>query len=158
MSSPSTFQRTLLSIAVLSTCGISQNVIAAEESVSNIITAPLVVTATRIESNSFDLPMSIDVVGPESIHDGQAEMNLSESLIRVPGITAQNRTQMAQDPEIATRGFGARSAFGVRGVRILVDGIPLTMPDGIGQPGNVDLETVKSIEVLRGQQVMVVLI
>ena len=150
MSSPSTFQRTLLSIAVLSTCGISQNVIAAEESVSNIITAPLVVTATRIESNSFDLPMSIDVVGPESIHDGQAEMNLSESLIRVPGITAQNRTQMAQDPEIATRGFGARSAFGVRGVRILVDGIPLTMPDGIGQPGNVDLETVKSIEVLRG--------
>ena len=112
--------------------------------------APTVVTATRVETNSFDLPVSIDVVGSESIHNGQAEMNLSESLIRVPGLTAQNRTQMAQDPEIATRGFGARSAFGVRGVRIIYDGIPLSMPDGIGQPGNVDLSTVKAIEVMRG--------
>jgi len=150
MSSPSTFQRTLLSIAVLGACGISQNVIAADDTQNILNTAPVVVTATRVETNSFDLPVSIDVVGSESIHDGQAAMNLSESLIRVPGLTAQNRTQMAQDPEIATRGFGARSAFGVRGVRILVDGIPLTMPDGIGQPGNVDLETVKSIEVMRG--------
>jgi len=112
--------------------------------------APTVVTATRVETNSFDLPVSIDVVGSESIHNGQAEMNLSESLIRVPGLTAQNRTQMAQDPEIASRGFGARSAFGVRGVRIIYDGIPLSMPDGIGQPGNVDLSTVKAIEVMRG--------
>jgi iron complex outermembrane receptor protein len=112
--------------------------------------APTVVTATRVETNSFDLPVSIDVVGSESIHDGQAEMNLSESLIRVPGLTAQNRTQMAQDPQIATRGFGARSAFGVRGVRIIEDGISLSMPDGIGQPGNVDLANVKSIEVMRG--------
>ncbi|CAM8347395.1 TonB-dependent receptor, plug domain containing protein [Candidatus Methylopumilus planktonicus] len=112
--------------------------------------APTVVTATRVETNSFDLPVSIDVVGSESIHDGQAEMNLSESLIRVPGLTAQNRTQMAQDPQISTRGFGARSAFGVRGVRILEDGISLSMPDGIGQPGNVDLANVKSIEVMRG--------
>ena len=112
--------------------------------------APTVVTATRVETNSFDLPVSIDVVGSESIHDGQAEMNLSESLIRVPGLTAQNRTQMAQDPQISTRGFGARSAFGVRGVRIIEDGISLSMPDGIGQPGNVDLANVKSIEVMRG--------
>ena len=150
MSFPSTFQRTLLSIAVLSTCCISQNVIAADETQNILNTAPVVVTATRVETNSFDLPVSIDVVGSESIHDGQAAMNLSESLIRVPGLTAQNRTQMAQDPQISTRGFGARSAFGVRGVRILVDGIPLTMPDGIGQPGNVDLEAIKSIEVMRG--------
>ncbi|MFM2435637.1 MAG: hypothetical protein RL063_1618 [Pseudomonadota bacterium] len=150
MSSPSTFQRTLLSIAVLSACGISQNVIAAEDTINIMNTAPVVVTATRVETNSFDLPVSIDVVGSESIHDGQSAMNLSESLIRVPGLTAQNRTQMAQDPQISTRGFGARSAFGVRGVRILVDGIPLTMPDGIGQPGNVDLEAIKAIEVMRG--------
>ncbi len=120
------------------------------EKMNLIATAPVVVTATRIEENSFDLPVSIDVVDSDSIHNGQPAMNLSESLIRVPGLTAQNRTQMAQDPQIATRGFGARSAFGVRGVRILVDGIPLTMPDGIGQPGNVDLESVKSIEVMRG--------
>ncbi|HSH54014.1 MAG: TonB-dependent receptor family protein, partial [Methylophilaceae bacterium] len=90
------------------------------------------------------------VVEKEKIQDSQLKMTLSESLIRVPGITAQNRSQMAQDPQISTRGFGARSSFGVRGLRVYVDGIPLTMPDGIGQPGNIDLDVVRSIEVLRG--------
>lgn len=112
--------------------------------------APTVVTATRVETNSFDLPVSIDVVGKENIQDAQLGMTLSESLIRVPGLTAQNRTQLAQDPQISSRGYGARSAFGVRGIRVYVDGISLTTPDGISQPGNIDLETVKSIEVMRG--------
>lgn len=112
--------------------------------------APVVVTATRVEQNSFDLPVSIDVVESKDIHTGQLQMTLSESLIRVPGITAQNRNNQAQDPQISTRGFGSRSAFGVRGVRIFVDGIPLTMPDGQGQPGVVDLSAIKNIEVLRG--------
>lgn len=112
--------------------------------------APIVVTGTRTSQNSFDLPIAIDVVNQEDIQDGQLQMTLSESLIRVPGITAQNRTQQAQDPQISTRGFGSRSAFGVRGVRVYVDGIPLTMPDGQGQPGVVDLSAIKSIEVMRG--------
>jgi iron complex outermembrane receptor protein len=112
--------------------------------------APTVVTATRVETNSFDLPVSIDVVEKEKIQDGNLGMTLAESLIRVGGVTANNRTQMAQDPQISSRGFGARSAFGVRGIRVLVDGIPLTMPDGIGQPGSVDLNNLKSIEVMRG--------
>lgn len=116
----------------------------------NIILSPVVVTATKNAVNSFDLPVSIDVVDKSSIQDGQAQMVLSESLIRVPGITAQNRTQFSQDPQISTRGFGSRSAFGVRGLRIYVDGIPFSMPDGIGQPGNIDLNAVKSIEVMRG--------
>ncbi|CEN56599.1 TonB-dependent receptor family protein [Candidatus Methylopumilus turicensis] len=115
-----------------------------------IILSPVVVTATKNAVNSFDLPVSIDVVDKSSIQDGQAQMVLSESLIRVPGITAQNRTQYSQDPQISTRGFGSRSAFGVRGLRIYVDGIPFSMPDGIGQPGNIDLNAVKSIEVMRG--------
>ncbi|MDP3269402.1 MAG: TonB-dependent receptor, partial [Legionella sp.] len=80
----------------------------------------------------------------------QLQMTLSESLIRVPGITAQNRTNQSQDPQISSRGFGSRSSFGVRGVRVYVDGIPLTMPDGQGQPGVVDLSVVKSVEVMRG--------
>ena len=112
--------------------------------------APTVVTATRVETNSFDLPVSIDVVDEENIKFGQLGMTLSESLIRVGGMTANNRTQMAQDPQISSRGFGARSAFGVRGIRVLVDGIPLTMPDGISQPGSVDLNNLKSIEIMRG--------
>lgn len=112
--------------------------------------SPIVVTATRQEQNSFDLPIAIDVVEKKNIQDGQLQMNLSESLIRVPGITAQSRTQQAQDPQISSRGFGARSSFGVRGIRVYVDGIPLTMPDGQGQPGVVDLSAIKSIEVMRG--------
>jgi iron complex outermembrane receptor protein len=111
--------------------------------------APTVVTATRVETNSFDLPVSIDVVEKKDL-EGQLNMTLSESLIRIPGITAQNRTQMAQDPQISTRGFGARSTFGVRGIRVYVDDIPLSTPDGIATPGNIDIGTLKSIEVMRG--------
>jgi iron complex outermembrane receptor protein len=109
-----------------------------------------VVTATRVEQNSFGLPVAIDVVDKSSIQDGQLQASLSESLIRVPGITAQNRTQQAQDPQLSSRDFGSRSSFGVRGIRLYVDGIPLTMPDGQGQPGIVDLSMIKSIEVMRG--------
>ncbi|MDZ4142327.1 MAG: TonB-dependent receptor [Methylotenera sp.] len=112
--------------------------------------APVVVTATRTEQNSFDLPVAIDVVEKKDIQDGQLQMTLSESLIRVPGITAQNRTNQSQDPQISSRGFGSRASFGVRGIRVYVDGIPLTMPDGQGQPGIVDLSAIKSIEVMRG--------
>lgn len=141
------FKRKLICAAVLSTCSLANTAFAAEE-IS--ITAPVVVTATRVEQNSFDLPVAIDVVDKSDIQDGQLQMTLSESLIRVPGITAQNRTQSAQDPQISSRGFGSRSTFGVRGVRVYVDGIPLTMPDGQGQPGVVDLSAIKSIEVMRG--------
>ena len=116
----------------------------------SLLTAPIVVTATRTEQNSFDLPVAIDLVTSKDIKDGQLQNTLSESLIRVPGITAQNRTQQAQDPQLSSRGFGARSTFGVRGVRLYVDGIPLTMPDGQGQPGVVDLSAIKSTEVMRG--------
>ena len=112
--------------------------------------APTVVTATRVETNSFDLPVSIDVVQKKDISNGQLGLQLSESLIRVPGISSQSRNQLAQDTQISSRGFGARSAFGVRGLRLYVDGIPLTMPDGIGQPLNVDLNNIKSIEIMRG--------
>jgi iron complex outermembrane receptor protein len=112
--------------------------------------APIVVTATKNAQNSFDLPVAIDVVEKKDIQDGQMQMLLSESLIRVPGITAQNRNNQAQDPQISSRGFGSRSSFGVRGIRVYVDGIPLTMPDGQGQPGIVDLSAIKSIEVMRG--------
>jgi iron complex outermembrane recepter protein len=112
--------------------------------------SPVVVTATRVEQNSFDLPVAIDVVTKKDIQDGQLQFQLSESLIRIPGISAQDRTNQAQDPKISSRGFGSRASFGVRGIRLYVDGIPLTMPDGQGQPGVVDLSSIKSIEVMRG--------
>lgn len=110
----------------------------------------VVITATKTEQDSFDLPMSIDKISKPDISDGQLRMTLSESLARVPGITAQSRTQMAQDPQISSRGFGARSSFGVRGIRVYVDGIPLSMPDGSSNPGSVDLGMMDGIEVMRG--------
>ena len=140
----------LLTLAVLATCSHSTMSLSADDVTGNICMAPVVVTGTRIEQNSFDLPIAIDVVDQEDIQDGQLQMTLSESLIRIPGITAQNRTQSAQDPQISSRGFGSRSSFGLRGVRVYLDGIPLTMPDGQGQPGVVDLSAIRSIEVLRG--------
>lgn len=143
-------KRKIISVAVLSTLGTSLQTMAEETSTNKIVTAPVVVTATRVEQNSFDLPVAIDVVEQKDIQNGQLQMTLSESLIRVPGITAQSRTNQSQDPQISSRGFGSRSAFGVRGVRVYVDGIPLTMPDGQGQPGVVDLAAIKSVEVMRG--------
>lgn len=149
----SRFHLKLIPLAVLSVCANSPAL--AEEADTEArdnaqVVSPIVVTATRGAQKSFDLPVAIDVVSKDNIQDGQAQMTLSESLIRVPGITAQNRSQMSQDPQISTRGFGARSAFGVRGVRLYVDGIPLTYPDGSGQPGSVDLGTMQNIEVMRG--------
>lgn len=139
-----------LPLAVLCAVSFPTMTLAANDDEKVINIAPVVVTGTRTEQNSFDLPIAIDVVNKEDIQDGQLQMQLSESLIRVPGITAQNRNNQAQDPQISSRGFGSRSAFGVRGVRVYVDGIPLTMPDGQGQPGVVDLSAIRSIEVMRG--------
>ena len=112
--------------------------------------APTVVTATRIETNSFDLPVSIAVTNKEDISDGQLKVNISESSVRVPGVVVNNRNNPAQDLAIQIRGFGARSAFGVRGVRLYADGIPMTMPDGQGQTGTFNLDTASRIEYLKG--------
>jgi len=110
----------------------------------------VVVTATRIAEDSHDLPMSIDRIDAATIRSGQLQVNLSESLVTVPGVSAQSRQNYAQDLQLSVRGFGARSSFGVRGVRLYSDGIPGTMPDGQGQFSQFDLGSASHIEVLRG--------
>ena len=107
-------------------------------------------TATRIAEDSRDLPVSIDRVDAQTIRTGQLQVNLSESLMTVPGVSAQSRQNYAQDLQLSVRGFGARSSFGVRGVRLYSDGIPGTMPDGQGQFSQFDLSSADHIEVLRG--------
>ncbi len=108
------------------------------------------VTATRTEAAPFDVPASIDVVDGDQVRSGRLQVNLSESLGVVPGLELQNRQNYAQDLQLSIRGFGARSTFGIRGVRVYVDGIPATLPDGQGQLTNIDLGSVDRIEVLRG--------
>ena len=110
----------------------------------------VVVTATRIAEDSRDLPVSVDRIDAQTIRTGQLQVNLSESLMTVPGVSAQNRQNYAQDLQLSVRGFGARSSFGVRGVRLYSDGIPGTMPDGQGQFSQFDLGSADHIEVLRG--------
>ncbi|HLG85863.1 MAG TPA: TonB-dependent receptor [Alphaproteobacteria bacterium] len=110
----------------------------------------IVVTATRSAQSSFDQPIAIDSIGQQTLQQGQLQVNLSESLARVPGILVQNRQNYAQDLQIESRGFGARSTFGVRSIRLYVDGIPATQPDGQGQVSNFDLGSAQRIEVMRG--------
>ena len=112
--------------------------------------APIVVTATRVAQSSFDLPASIDRIDQPQIQSGQLQVNISEPLVSVPGVSAESRQNFAQDLQLSVRGFGARSSFGVRGVRLYADGIPGTMPDGQGQFSQFDLGSADRIEVLRG--------
>src|SRR5687768_14962339 len=110
----------------------------------------VVVTATRRPQPSLEIPASIDRIYADEIRAGRPQVNLSESLGRVPGVVVQNRQNYAQDLQISSRGFGARSTFGVRGVRLIADGIPATMPDGQGQASTFALGSAERIEVLRG--------
>jgi iron complex outermembrane receptor protein len=110
----------------------------------------VVVSATRVEEDSFDLPVSIDRIDRGTIREDKPQVNLSESLNLVPGISVLNRQNYAQDLQISSRGFGARATFGVRGLRLIADGIPATMPDGQGQAATFNLSSAESIEVMRG--------
>ena len=111
---------------------------------------PVVITGTRTERRAFDLPMSIDAISGSQIQDGKARVNISEDLNRVPGTFVQNRENFAQELQITIRGFGARSQFGTRGIKLIADGIPASTPDGQGSPGVFDLGSAARIEVLRG--------
>jgi iron complex outermembrane receptor protein len=111
---------------------------------------PIVVTGTRTEERAFNLPIAIDTVDAAQIQQGTLQINLSESLARVPGIVTQSRWNYAQDMMVSIRGFGARANFGVRGIRLYQDGIPATMPDGQGQTSSFSLVSAKRIEVMRG--------
>ena len=111
---------------------------------------PVVVTGSRVETRSFDLPAAIEVVDAARINADQARVNASEALAGVPGISVANRQNYAQDLQISSRGFGARSAFGVRGVRLVADGIPASMPDGQGQAATFNLDRAERLEVMRG--------
>ena len=112
--------------------------------------APVTVQATRLGTSRVDTPVSVDIIDGRQLRARRPGINLSEGLAGVPGLQLQNRQNYAQDLQLSIRGFGARSSFGVRGVRLYVDGIPGTMPDGQGQTSNIDIASVDHVEVLRG--------
>lgn len=110
----------------------------------------MVVTAAPTTVSELDTPAAVSVVNGDEMRQAAPRVNLSESLGVVPGLQVQNRQNYAQDLQLSIRGFGSRSTYGVRGLRIYVDGIPATMPDGQGQTSNIDIGSVDTIEVLRG--------
>ncbi|MEX0976667.1 MAG: TonB-dependent receptor [Woeseia sp.] len=110
----------------------------------------IVVTATRLESSVRNAARSVSLIGKDRIQNATQQLGLDEALAVVPGLYMQNRYNYSQDLRISLRGFGARAGFGIRGVRIYVDGIPETLPDGQAQVDSIDLGSTSSIEVLRG--------
>ncbi|MEJ2456418.1 MAG: TonB-dependent receptor [Candidatus Thiodiazotropha sp.] len=108
------------------------------------------VTATRVEKTLDTVPAAVGVVQQEEIQFAQPQLGVDESLTKVPGIFMQNRYNFAQDLRISIRGFGARSAFGIRGIKVLVDGIPETTPDGQANVDSIDIGSIGNMQVIRG--------
>jgi iron complex outermembrane receptor protein len=112
--------------------------------------APTTVSVTRAERPLTQIPNSIQTIDRQQISRARPTWGLDEALVSVPGVYVANRYNFSQDQRISIRGFGARSAFAVRGIKILMDGIPQSLPDGQGQLTNIELGEVDRIEVLRG--------
>ena len=140
------FKTTLLCL----TACIAQNLYAEEETQVSTQQLPTIkVQATRSDTSLLQTPASVYRI-EQSQNQNNIGVNLTETLKGVPGLQLNNRENYAQDLQLSMRGFGARSTFGVRGIRLYVDGIPATMPDGQGQTSNIDLSSLDHIEVLGG--------
>ncbi|MEM1120811.1 MAG: TonB-dependent receptor [Bacteroidota bacterium] len=111
---------------------------------------PVTVQSTRFETKDIQSPLSTTSLAKSFIQRGQNQLSVNESLDAIPGLFALNGNNFAQDLRVSIRGFGARSAFGIRGIKVLVDGIPESTPDGQAQVDNLDLGVLESIEVVRG--------
>ena len=124
---------------------------ARRDSAATPLLAPVRVTVTRdVERSTMDLPYSVSRLALDSARAGARRGSFTDLLITVPGLVVSNRHNPTQDPRVSVRGFGARSAFGIRGLRVLRDGVPLTLADGQAAVDFVDLETLGSAEVMRG--------
>lgn len=111
---------------------------------------PIEVRATRYVRPVLEIPYAVDVVDRDAIQLAEPGLSLEESVRSLPGIIVHNRNNVSQGDRISIRGLGSRASFGVRGVKVVLDGIPLTMADGQSQLNNLDLTSAGQIEVLRG--------
>ncbi|HEU5041690.1 MAG TPA: Plug domain-containing protein, partial [Gemmatimonadales bacterium] len=110
----------------------------------------LEVTVTRIPEPLSRVPFAVSVLDRDELQRGQQTVGIDEALNNLPGVVVSNRYNFSLDQRISIRGFGSRSNFGVRGLKVLLDGIPQTLPDGQSQLTNVDFASVGRAEVLRG--------
>jgi len=138
-------QMTLLGL----TASICQCLYAETGSTEPVLLPTIQIEVTRTDTAWLNTPASVYRIEPDK-NQNNVGVNLTETLKGVPGLQLNNRENYAQDLQLSMRGFGARSTFGVRGIRLYVDGIPATMPDGQGQTSNIDLSSLSHIEVLGG--------
>lgn len=112
---------------------------------------PVVVVGNGLRNAPvLEAPAAVGLLDAEALAHSGPGAQLSEALTRLPGVWAADRGNAAQDLQLSVRGFGARASFGVRGLRLFVDGLPATAPDGSGAVGHFPLDDVASIELLRG--------
>ena len=110
----------------------------------------VVVRASRFEQPVYQIPFSIDVIGPDELSLHRESLSAENVFQNIPGVTVNNRNNLSSGDRIIIRGIGSRSQFGVRGIKIILDGIPLTFADGQSQLNNLDLNSIGKIEVIRG--------
>ncbi|ADY82876.1 putative TonB-dependent receptor protein [Acinetobacter pittii PHEA-2] len=129
---------------------ISSPLVWAEDLTQDVTVLPtLHVEATRTDTTYLQTPASVFRIDAPQV-DTSSQVNLTEVVKGIPSLQLRNRENYAQDLQLSMRGFGARSTFGVRGIRLYADGIPATMPDGQGQTSNIDLSSLDHVEVLTG--------
>ncbi|MDA8658122.1 TonB-dependent receptor [Flavobacteriaceae bacterium] len=121
-----------------------------QSALATITLSEVALQAPKTQTPRTQLPFSISVQSVDEFQKIYQQLSLQEYLVAVPGLFTQNANNYAQDLRISLRGFGARAAFGIRGIKLIVDGIPETTPDGQGQLDNLPLGLLSSVEVLRG--------
>ncbi len=112
--------------------------------------SPVLITAAKLESSPQRIPFAVTTLTQTQLQQGQAQLSLQEAISSLPGVFSMSADNFAQDLKLAVRGFGARSAFGVRGLRIIVDGLPESTPDGQADTDNIDVGVLQQLELLRG--------
>jgi iron complex outermembrane receptor protein len=124
--------------------------LAAQVPDSIVPSLPDITVVTRAPAPLSQLPRAVGILDSAALRRGRVGTGLAEVLNELPGVFAADRGTFALDQRISIRGAGSRAAFGTRGVTVLLDGVPQTLPDGQSQLTNVDLTAVDRVEVLRG--------
>ncbi|MFK7951583.1 MAG: TonB-dependent receptor family protein, partial [Ekhidna sp.] len=140
----------LILILTSCVCSLWVNAQTQDATISTSRLKEVTISAPRLPLNAESLPLSITRIDSTWINASNQNLSIQEYLQQVPGVYVQNANNFAQDARISIRGFGATASFGIRGIKMIVDGIPETTPDGTGQLDNLNLDLIKSMEIIRG--------
>jgi iron complex outermembrane recepter protein len=136
--------------SLLSTLAAAQEPVRADTVVQDTAYRLPTITVTRTSEPIDRAPMAVDVLDARALRRGQPTVGIEEALSNLPGVFVANRFNFSLDQRLSIRGFGSRANFGLRGVKVMLDGVPQTLPDGQSQLTNVDFGVVDRVEVLRG--------